>query len=192
MHFFGRHPALKRENVFNMVFLFEEPTEEYVSQNSNSALTKLGTYNEFCLKRMECVHVVFPSVAQFYMLERGTAAHHQDMWIAFSEQICILCQYKVPLWLYSPERSHSGGFLSLLNQDDADFANEIDWDALKTLQSAAKAIGDNRHRACTSRDYGFCGSQNSSAEHSPTGIPAPRMKEGTTHEAVRNTFATVS
>ena len=73
-----------------MVFLFEEPMEEYVSQNSNSWLTKLGTHNKFCLKLMEYMHIVFPSVAQFYMLERGTATHHQDMWIAFAEQIHML------------------------------------------------------------------------------------------------------
>ena len=124
--FFGRHPALKRENVFNMIFLFEEPTEEYISQNSNSQLTKLGMYNKFCLKLTECVHVVFPSAAQFYMLERGTAAHHQDMWILFDEQIRMLRQYKIPLRLYSPERSHAGNVLTLLNQNDAYFADNID------------------------------------------------------------------
>ena len=106
------------------------------------------------------------------MLKNGVAAQFQDP---------LFKRNKVPIRLYSPERSHHEDFLVLFNKLDAKFVMNIGWIDFKLLPATIRNNGDNRHRAGTSRDYGFCGSQNSSAENSATGIPAPRMKEGSTH-----------
>ena len=117
---------------------------------------------------------------QFYKLHTGEAAHFQDMW------------NKIPIRLYSPGKSHTGQFLTLVNQHDANFVDKIEWKMLKMLRSAAAMQGDNWHSPGTSQDYRFCGLQNSSADGSPRGIPVPRMKEGTTNPTIANAFKVVS
>ena len=136
--------------------------------------------------------MVFPSTEQFFKLQTDEAAHFQDMWNNFKDNIQMLKQHKIPMRLYSPGRSHFGGFLTLINRNNADFVETINWSTMKSLRLAACTQGDNWHSPGTSHDYGFCGSQNLSADGSPTGIPAPRMKEGTTVPAIANAFKVVS
>ena len=193
---FANHRQLQREDIYNMIFVFEEPTKKYLDENKASQLTQLGRYHKKRIKLAAAIHVVFPSDAQFYSLKHGKGAHHQDQWSNFSLHISRMKKFKIAIRVYSPTRSHWGDFLTLLNGPDAEFAMFIKWDALRNLRLAVKAatkqVGDQRHKSGTSRDYGFCGSQNSSADGSATGIPAPRMKAGSTEPAVQEAMVAIT
>ena len=193
---FANHRTLHQDDVYNMIFIFEEPTKEYRQANKSFQLTQLGCYHPQQIKLAAMIHVIFPGESQFYLLQHGEGAHHQDQWSNFSRYITLLKKYGMLLCIYSPTRSHWGEFIMLLNGPDAEFAKFIRWDALRNLclakTATSKQADDQQHKSGTSRDYGFCRSQNSSADGSSTGIPAPRLKADSTNLAMQEAMVAIT
>ena len=166
-------------NIFLNPICFEFPTEDGLRADANNGLTNLGPLSlERWESGLDSLHVLFPSLAQFYNSKNALGAHYNETLRRILRAI-LGAPAGIVVHFYHPARDKTTDELMVLNGSRARrITSGINWQEVGELigEDAKKGEKSRRQSSGYSVDYGITGSVCTTRDHTDTGHSKPRKK----------------